>query len=107
MARNQTSIDRKLLDVLLDELDSEYMIRLGPSGPPKKLHMLIVGGAALITRFGHRSTTDVDALTPVLPPELVSTVKALATRHGMEDDWLNNAVSRDSSQVGILRDRPA
>lgn len=99
MARNRTPIDKQLLDQLLNELDTGYASKFGRAGPPDKLSLLIVGGAALITRFGHRSTFDVDALTTRLPPKLTSVINDIAIRHGMENDWLNNTVGRNDSHV--------
>ena len=99
MAYNEVPMDRSRLDSLFDELDDLYFSKFGPKGPRHKLDLIIVGGAAIITKFGHRSTFDIDALTTNLPSKLTEASDAIATKYGMENDWLNNVVSRGDSHV--------
>ena len=68
------------------------------------LHLMVVGGAAMVLRYNARqSTHDIDAL--FLPPPEARVVRAWATvvarEYGWPDDWLNDAAK--GYLIGVSR----
>jgi hypothetical protein len=79
-------LSRESITILLQELDEE----LGRRGA--KADLFLVGGAALALVYdAARSTRDLDAV--FLPTDVVrAAASALAERHALAADWLNDAV---------------
>lgn len=79
-------LDRAELEVLLEEL-GEDLEKRGVRG-----ELFVVGGAAMALAYDiRRTTTDIDA---VFEPksEVYEAARRIAARHGLPDDWLNDAV---------------
>ncbi|MDE0377288.1 MAG: DUF6036 family nucleotidyltransferase [bacterium] len=70
----------ELLD-LLAELDAEL---------DTPVSILIAGGAALAIRWGVRRTSDIDAVSDDLTPEVRRAVARVGERRGVGADWLND-----------------
>ncbi len=86
---------RTLLGVLLPDLDA-YLDRLltSPSrdlfaAPPESVHLLVVGGAAMMTYRPERMTTDIDSIT-ALHRAVITAAQTVAAEHGLRRDWLND-----------------
>ncbi len=79
-------LGRESITSLLQELNDELGLR------GAKADLFLVGGAALALVYdATRSTRDLDAV--FLPTDVVrAAASALAERHGLSADWLNDAV---------------
>jgi hypothetical protein len=77
---------RAEINRLLAELDAELVKR------GARADLFLVGGAALALAYDARRTTrDLDAA--FYPTDVVrSAARVIAERHGLSDDWLNDAV---------------
>ena len=68
------------------DLDKE----LEKKGCKRKLY--ICGGAALIAlKIVARTTRDVDVIKPEIDSDLMDAAKIVANKHGLDENWLNNA----------------
>ncbi len=97
-------LSRDQLHRLLEELAAELHTR-HVSG-----ELFVVGGAAIALVYNHRRITeDLDA---VFEPKAVvyDAARAIAERHGLPPDWLNNGVKAylpgDDPNATLLFDRP-
>lgn len=82
-----------------------YLAELGQelqsAGITQPVRLLMVGGAYMLTQFGNRpSTKDIDVLledipdpsaSPVYLP-LQNAVRAVAARHGLPTNWINDVI---------------
>ena len=83
----------------------DYLAELGQelryAGITQPVRLLMVGGAYMLTQIGNRpSTRDIDVLleniadpgaSPLYPP-LQSAVRAVAARHGLSANWVNDVI---------------
>ncbi len=72
---------------LFGELDE--MLRL--SSGLQSLELGVVGGAALVLRWGLRATYDVDFVSENLPADVRRSAAEIAALRGIQTDWLNVA----------------
>ncbi len=72
---------------LFAEVDAE----ITHDGPA--VDVVICGGAALALHWDERATHDVDALGE-FPRRLVTAIRAVGERHGLDQDWFNSAAAR-------------
>lgn len=80
------SLDAKDVHALFGELSDT----LGANGT--RAQLFVVGGAAMALVYDHsRTTRDVDALF-VPTPEVRRAAEKVGAAHGLEPDWLNDAV---------------
>jgi len=86
MTDQSTRLDATRIRGLFTEL-SQRLTERGVSA-----QLFVVGGAAITLAYDRgRSTRDIDALF-VPASEVRKVAEALAARHGLEPDWLNDAV---------------
>ena len=64
------------------EIDEELSEPLG-------IHLVVVGGAALIFAGLNRATEDVDSVMRRLPNRLIEAIRVVAERHGLPEDWFD------------------
>ena len=79
-------LDKQQIIDLLAELSDEMQVR------GQRAEMFIVGGAAMALAFdSRRATRDIDAVF-VPKAAVYEAARAVADRHGLAPDWLNDAV---------------
>jgi hypothetical protein len=82
-----------------------YLAELGQelqaAGVTQPIRILMVGGAYMLTQLGNRATTkDIDVLLEDIPDPSVSSlylpfqqaVRAVAARHGLAANWINDVI---------------
>lgn len=85
---------RENLDLYLKELAKEYK-KLG--GRTLPVEMILIGGAAIIECYGFReSTTDIDAILPVVS-SMKDAINHVGDRFGLPNGWLNADFMRTDS----------
>ena len=86
---------RTLLGVLLPDLDASLdRLLTSPSrdlfaAPPESVHLLVVGGVAMMTYRPERMTTDIDSIT-TLHQAVITAAQTVAAEQGLRRDWLND-----------------
>ena len=78
--------DRAELETLFDELNRE-LIALGTAA-----HVVMVGGAWMLWHSRRLSTRDIDSARK-LPSGVAESVKAIAERHDLSEQWLNDSAA--------------
>ncbi len=73
---------------LFRQLDWQLGLLLPPNSEP--INISVCGGAAMCYQILERGTGDVDIMFPPITPELRQAAKTIATRRGLENDWLND-----------------
>ena len=74
--------DKDSLEQLFREIDEELSEPLG-------IHLVVVGGAALIFAGLNRATEDVDSVMRRLPDQLREAIRVVAERHGLPESWFD------------------
>ena len=59
------------------------------AAPPESVHLLVVGGVAMMTYRPERMTTDIDSIT-TLHQAVITAAQTVAAEHGLRRDWLND-----------------
>ena len=81
----QAEFDGAELLGLLAEVDDEL-----PEGVDVEI-AAVGGGGVLALRWRDRMTADLDVVSDSMPPELRSAAAAVADRHDLRPDWINDA----------------
>ena len=76
--------DAEALRALLGEVDRE----LGYGEP---IQIVACGGAVMLLKYDIRRTNDVDVISEPFPDELRRASQAVGERHGLRDEWINDA----------------
>ncbi len=76
--------------------DSDRLIELlgkvdAQLGDGEPIRVVACGGAVLALRYDFRITNDVDIISEPFPDELKQAARAVAERHGLQDQWVNDA----------------
>lgn len=91
------ALNARDIEAYLAELGQE----LQHAGVAQPVRLLMVGGAYMLTQIGNRpSTKDVDVLLEDIPDPsasplylpLQSAVRAVAARHGLPLNWVNDVI---------------
>lgn len=88
----QAQFDGATLLGLLAEVDAEL-----PQGVD--VEVAAVGGGVLAIRWDDRMTADLDVVSESMPPELRSAAAAVADRHALRPDWINDAAKIKTPNV--------
>lgn len=82
--RRHTPLDADTLLALLDEVNAEL-----PEGSTAEV--AAIGGAVLALRWADRLSEDLDVVSDSMSPALRAAAAAVADRHGLMSDWINDA----------------
>ena len=85
---------------LLSEVD-EHMVSAG-SAP---VRLVAVGGAAMLARVPGRSTGDIDIVSEGMNDDVRRACKAVAEKHNMAPDWINDGVKGFAVSVELQPER--
>ncbi len=77
----------------ITELFTEIDDQLQQTTELDLVELAVVGGAALVLRWGLRATYDVDFVTDNLPNDVRSIATRLANEQGLQADWLNDGAT--------------
>ncbi|WP_419923750.1 DUF6036 family nucleotidyltransferase [Candidatus Poriferisocius sp.] len=86
--------DSAALRALLGEVDREL-----DDGEP--IRIVACGGAVMLLKYDIRRTNDVDVISEPFPGELRSAAQTVGERHGLRDEWIN-----DAAKISIPRLTP-
>ena len=101
MTLRRKTLSRENIERLFSALADKYK-RLGGSEP---IELLLVGGAAILTRFRYRAMTlDVDAIFPKNALFLRAT-KELGEEENLPTGWINDEFMATSSYSEMIREK--
>jgi len=90
----ENAFTKESLNAFLKELGKEYRKRSGKNMPAE---IVLVGGAAILARYGFREmTNDIDALV-FASSAMKEAINAVGDRLGLPNNWLNTDFSKTKS----------
>ena len=92
--------DFREMTEFLAEVDSE-MAAAG-SG---QVHLMAVGGAAMLTRRATRLTGDIDIVSEGMSDDVRRACEVVAARHGLAPDWINDGAKGMAVAVALVPER--
>lgn len=65
------------------------------------IHLVTVGGASMLTRIVGRHTGDIDIISEGMSNDLRSAAEAVALRHNLDPNWINDAAKGFAVNVSL------
>ena len=84
----------------LDELDAELA-----AVDSVRVHLVAVGGAAMLSRLPNRLTGDIDIISEGMTDDLRRACERVASRNGLAPDWINDGAKGMTVSVEVSPER--